>query len=141
MNFDFIESGTLNPGTNFITRSAPGIGANGGGAIEVVAPSGWCYTKPLFDAMTDERAKESKMIILSNQQLYAAVRSTATLLEEKNLESEAKKLKAALSISTMPGEILGEIRLVLQDIKSRPRPPELDFEIDSEITYINSVLR
>jgi len=40
MNFDFIESGTLNPGTNFITRSAPGIGANGGGAIEVVTPSG-----------------------------------------------------------------------------------------------------
>lgn len=81
------------------------------------------------------------MIILSNQQLYDAVRKTSALLEERNHKTEAKKLRAALAISSMPGEILGEIRLVLQSIKSGPRPPELDFEIDSKITYINSVLR
>jgi hypothetical protein len=81
------------------------------------------------------------MIILSNQQLYAAVRNTSVLLERKNLKVEAQKLKAALSISSMPGEILGEIRLILQSIKSGSLPPELDYEIDSEITYINSVLR
>ncbi len=36
----FIESGTLRSGSSFITREAPGVGANGGGAIEVVTNSG-----------------------------------------------------------------------------------------------------
>ena len=37
---DFIESGTLKRGTDFVTRPAPGIGHNVGGGIEVVVPSG-----------------------------------------------------------------------------------------------------
>ena len=37
---DFIETATLKPGTSFITRPSPGIGANPGGGIEVVVPSG-----------------------------------------------------------------------------------------------------
>lgn len=37
-NSDFIEMGHLKPGTNFITRSAPGVGKNSGGAVEVVVP-------------------------------------------------------------------------------------------------------
>ena len=37
-NADFVESGTLRPGTPFITRPAPGIGENVGGKIEVVVP-------------------------------------------------------------------------------------------------------
>jgi hypothetical protein len=81
------------------------------------------------------------MVILSNQQLYVAVRNTSALLEEKNFKAEALKLKTALSISSMTGEILGEVRLVLQNIRSEPLPPEFSFEINSEITYINSVLR
>lgn len=39
-NADFIESGVVPQGTPFITRSAPGIGDNPGGGIEVVVPSG-----------------------------------------------------------------------------------------------------
>jgi hypothetical protein len=35
---NFIESGTLRPGTTFITRPAPGVGGNQGGGIEVVVP-------------------------------------------------------------------------------------------------------
>ena len=37
---NFIEAATLRPGTPFVTRAAPGIGANGGGGIEVVVPEG-----------------------------------------------------------------------------------------------------
>jgi filamentous hemagglutinin len=37
-NIDFIETATLNPGTQFITRPAPGFGTNPGGGIEVVLP-------------------------------------------------------------------------------------------------------
>jgi len=33
------ETVTLNLGSTFITRVAPGIGANGGGDIEAVTPS------------------------------------------------------------------------------------------------------
>jgi hypothetical protein len=81
------------------------------------------------------------MVITSNQQLYAAVKNTSVNLEQQNLKNEAKRLKAALSISSMPGEILGEIRLVLQNLERGKLSPELDFEISSEITYLNSVLR
>ena len=38
--FDFVETGHLPPGTNFITREAPGLGAHAGGAIEVVVDPG-----------------------------------------------------------------------------------------------------
>jgi hypothetical protein len=40
LNADFIETATLKPGTNFITRPAPGFGTNPGGGIEAVTPSG-----------------------------------------------------------------------------------------------------
>jgi len=40
-NADFIETGTLTPGTNFVTRAAPPVGTNPGGGIEVVTqPNG-----------------------------------------------------------------------------------------------------
>jgi hypothetical protein len=35
---DWIMGGTVKPGTSFVTRPAPGIGINSGGAIEVVTP-------------------------------------------------------------------------------------------------------
>jgi hypothetical protein len=34
----FIMGGRIVPGSNFITREAPGIGRNTGGGIEVVVP-------------------------------------------------------------------------------------------------------
>lgn len=37
-NANFIQSGILRSGTNFITREAPGVGLNVGGGIEVVVP-------------------------------------------------------------------------------------------------------
>jgi hypothetical protein len=37
---DFIETAMLRPGAPFVTRVAPGVGGNGGGAIEVVVEAG-----------------------------------------------------------------------------------------------------
>ena len=37
---DFLEAATLKPGSPFVTRVAPGVGANGGGAIEAVVEPG-----------------------------------------------------------------------------------------------------
>lgn len=42
---NFIEAATLRSGTSFITRPAPGMGANVGGGIEVVVPSGGVQMK------------------------------------------------------------------------------------------------
>jgi hypothetical protein len=82
------------------------------------------------------------MIISTNQQLYAAVKSTSVSLENQNLKEEADELKEAMSISTLPGEILGEIRLVFRKIKRRAKlSAELNLEISNEINYIDSVLK
>ncbi len=40
VTFDFVETATLRPGALFITREAPGLGANTGGAIEIVVDPG-----------------------------------------------------------------------------------------------------
>lgn len=37
-NLDYIMQGKVKPGTNFITRPAPGLGNNAGGGIEIVTP-------------------------------------------------------------------------------------------------------
>jgi len=81
------------------------------------------------------------MIILSNKQLYDAVKETAVGLEELGMKGHADGLRAALSVSTLPGEILGEIRLALQRIELSGLPKNIEYEIVSEKTYIDSVLR
>jgi hypothetical protein len=39
-NYDFVEQGRLIDGTPFVTRTAPGVGENLGGGIEVVVLPG-----------------------------------------------------------------------------------------------------
>jgi hypothetical protein len=85
--------------------------------------------------------KRRNVIILSNKELYDAVRATISKLEVVGMKAAAKELQDALSISSMPGEILGETRLVLQKIENEPVSEDISYEISSEITYINSVLR
>jgi hypothetical protein len=80
------------------------------------------------------------MIILSNKQLYEAVKETAVGLEELGMKDHADRLRAALFVSSLPGEILGEIRLALQRIELSGLPKTTEHEIVSEKTYIDSVL-
>ncbi len=44
-NANFIEAATVKPGTSFVTRSAPGVGSNMGGGVEVVVPEGGVQMK------------------------------------------------------------------------------------------------
>ena len=82
------------------------------------------------------------MKISNNQQLYAAVRSTSVRLMGENRPEEEGSLKAALSISSSAGEVLGEIRFILKSIKEDLKlSPDLNKEISREIDYINSVLK
>ena len=74
------------------------------------------------------------MKISNNQQLYAAVRSTSVRLMGENRPEEAGSLKAALSISSSAGEVLGEIRFILKSIKEDLKlSPDLNKEISREI--------
>ena len=73
---------------------------------------------PIRPRATDVKHEmDQKMIVLSNEQLYAAVKETAVGLEELGMKDHADRLLAALSVSSSPGEILGEIRLALQRIE------------------------
>ena len=138
MNFDFIESGTLDPGSNFITRAAPGIGNNGGGAR---CHSLWRrYSERVYNALKVSSGEGRFMTILSNKDLYEKVRRTILALQNSGMEQEAARLENAMKISSMPGEILGEIRLVLERIDTSVLAEQITFEIGSEIAYINSVL-
>ena len=80
------------------------------------------------------------MPITSNGQLYQAVTETAANLAERGMGKDADKLRNALSISTVPGEVLGAIRFTLQQIERDRLPKELQQEIVSEIAYLNSTL-
>jgi len=80
------------------------------------------------------------MTILSNKDLYEMVRRTILALQNSGMEQEAARLENAMKISSMPGEILGEIRLVLERIDTSVLAEQITFEIGSEIAYINSVL-
>jgi hypothetical protein len=57
------------------------------------------------------------MPIKNNQELYATVRELAASLDELGAAQLASELRGALAISSMPGEILGETRLVLQRVR------------------------
>ena len=81
------------------------------------------------------------MAILSNNDLYGAVRDTISRFDSFGMQAAANELRAALSISSTPGEILGEIRLVLYKVEQNQIPADIYYEISSEMAYINSVLR
>ena len=80
------------------------------------------------------------MIISGAKQLFEAVKQTAAGLEELGMKDDADRLRAALSISTLPGEILGEIRLALLRIDIKALPKKIEDEIARERSYIDEVL-
>ena len=80
------------------------------------------------------------MKIENNSEFYAAVKHTAARLEELDMESEGIKLRAALSISTMPGEVLGETREALRELDCTRLPAGVVADIFEEIRYVDSVL-
>lgn len=82
------------------------------------------------------------MPIATNQELYDLVRETVSILHDAGEPKLAKDLHGALSISSLPGEILGEIRLALQRIRSWPVYERLDVRrrVNDGIDYVDRVL-
>lgn len=79
-------------------------------------------------------------MILNNAQLYDAVKKTIVDLERLGKQEDAGGLRVALSASSLPSEILGEIRIALQRIELNELPKAVEYEIAGELTYIESVL-
>lgn len=78
-----------------------------------------------------------------NADLYATVKSLSQELHQAGEEEWSRALRDAMSISTVPGEILGELRLQLQrlgrsDVSERL---QLRGRIDEALRYLNAALR
>lgn len=67
----------------------------------------------------------------------------AAALDDAGALDHACELRGALAISTLPGEILGEIRIVLRQIAKAEFEIEPDFRrmLREAIDYIDQVLR
>lgn len=65
-------------------------------------------------------------MILSNSDLYVTVKAISEELQQAGEEQWSVALSDALSVSTIPGEVLGEIRLQLQRLRSSQASVKLD---------------
>lgn len=84
----------------------------------------------------------SDPMLSNNSELYDTVRS---LIRQLTAAGEVKwsfALSDALSISSVPGEVLGEIRLQLQRLQASSIAAQLGLEqqVNGGIRYLNDIL-
>lgn len=81
-------------------------------------------------------------MIESNVALYQKINIIISVLISSRNEIYAKKLSDALSISTIPSEILGETRLVLEKLNKTELPKLLGIgnDIEESLKYLNKIL-
>ncbi len=82
------------------------------------------------------------MIIESNENLYETVRELVGALQNVGASEQASDLRMALRFSSMPGEILGEIRRALRRVRDHAAYGEWDIRtrVDEGIAYVDRVL-
>jgi len=80
-------------------------------------------------------------MIRTNNDLYQAVNELIRTLDNTGEQELASGLHDALGISSLPGEILGEIRLQLRRL-SESLCSRIDIQaiVDDSVHYIDSVL-
>jgi len=81
-------------------------------------------------------------MIVDNSDLYSAIAALSQQLRSYGEEEWSSILDEALSISTLPGEILGEIRLQLLKLRASEVPMRLGlkWQIDDALSYLDHVL-
>lgn len=81
-------------------------------------------------------------MIQSNKDLYQEINIIVGILRSSGNDEFAKKLEDALSISTVPSEVLGEARLVLESLNSTKLPEQLSIkkQIEDALSYLNKIL-
>jgi len=81
-------------------------------------------------------------MISSNSELYDAVEKLGKALENARQQQWSESLNDALSISSVPGEILGEIRLQLRNLKETEIPDRLGLtpQLSEALGYLEKIL-
>lgn len=81
-------------------------------------------------------------MISNNNELYDTIQSLVGRLTAAGEEKWSSALSDALSISTVPGEVLGETRLQLQRLRASSVATQLRLEqqVDEGIRYLNDIL-
>ena len=81
-------------------------------------------------------------MIQSNKALYQEINSIVKTLKLSGNEDYAKKFEDALSISTIPSEVLGETRMVLVTLNGTRLPGQLKIrsQIEAVLNYLNYIL-
>lgn len=81
-------------------------------------------------------------MIKSNADLYRNIHELTKTLRASNQSFYASKLEEALSISTIAGEILGEIRLVLLELNNSRVSSQLHIKEKTieALAYINKII-
>ena len=81
-------------------------------------------------------------MILSNGELYILVGELSRALRDAGEEQMASNLDDALSISTLPGEILGETRAQLMRLRAARTYQQVHFrkKVQEAIDYITAAI-
>lgn len=81
-------------------------------------------------------------MIQSNKALYQEINSIIEILNSSGNKEYAQKLSNALSISTVPSEVLGESRLVLKELSETALPIKLNIstKLEEALKYLNRIL-
>jgi hypothetical protein len=82
------------------------------------------------------------MAIHDNQELYSVVLDLCKSLKELGANGLAADLQGALSVSSLPGEVLGEIGLSLKRVRDHEayRRLEVRRRVDDGIAYVERAL-
>lgn len=76
-------------------------------------------------------------------ELYKEMNKIIGILKSSGNAGFSEKLSDALSISTIPSEVLGESRLALIELSKTDLPEKLNIknEVDESLKYLNDILR
>jgi hypothetical protein len=82
------------------------------------------------------------MTIRDNSDLYTAVRELCRILDGLGSTTLSENLRGALSISSLPGEVLGEIGLAMKAIRDDVSYSQLEVRtrVDECLAYVNRAL-
>ena len=83
---------------------------------------------------------EDATTIWSNQELYGALRITCSQLKKDGLPDEAAYLLETFGYSSLPGELLGEFRVVIRNILTKKVTSRTRRGLERELAAINSAL-
>ena len=81
-------------------------------------------------------------MIQSNKDLYQNINKIIAELKKAGQLEYAKQLEDALSISTIPSEVLGETRLALENLENANFVDNLNIRLDIKLSleYLNRIL-